>query len=100
MSPPEQWRSLGDQFRVDVQIPLQAEPQAVLVPVSAVFPVGSRSALFIADGGRARQVEVELVARNASDAWIRTSTLSPGTPVVAYPPASLKDGQRIRALKR
>ncbi len=100
VSPPEQWRALGDQFRVDVQIPLQAEAQALLVPVSAVFPVGSRSALFVADGGRARQVEVELVARNASDAWIRTSALRPGTSVVAYPPASLKDGQRIRPLKR
>lgn len=99
VTPPEQWRALGDQFRVDVQIPLQAEAQALLVPVSAVFPVGSRSALFIADGGRARQVEVELVARNASDAWIRTP-LPVGTGVVAYPPASLKDGQRIRALKR
>ncbi len=98
VSPPEQWRALGDQFRVDVQIPLRTEAQALLVPVSAVFPVGSRSALFIADGGRARQVEVELIARNASDAWIRTS-LDTGTQVVVYPPASLKDGQRIRALK-
>ncbi len=99
VSPPEQWRALGDQFRVDVQIPLQTEPQALLVPVSAVFPVGSRAALFIVDGGRARQVDVELVARNARDAWIRSS-LRPGTPVVAYPPASLKNGQRLRALLR
>ncbi len=99
VAPHNTWRTLGDQFRVDVQIPLQTEPQATLVPVSAVFPVGSRSALFVADGGRARQVEVALVARNASDAWIR-SALPPGSAVVAYPPASLKDGQRIRPLKR
>ncbi len=98
VSPPAQWTMLGDQFRVDVQIPLQTEAQALLVPVSSVFPVGSRSAMYIVDGGRARQVEVELVARNASDAWIRTR-LNAGTDVVAYPPASLKDGQRIRALK-
>ena len=98
-APPDTWRTLGDQFRVDVQIPLQTEPQATLVPVSAVFPVGSRSALFVADGGRARQVEVELVARNVSDAWIRGS-LPAGAAVVLYPPASLKDGQQIRALKR
>ena len=99
VSPPEQWRTLGDQFRVDVEIPLQTEAEAQLVPVSAVFPVGSRSALFVAEGGRARQVEVELVARNASDAWIRSS-LPTGTRVIAYPPASLKVGQRIRALAR
>ncbi len=99
VTPPAQWQTLGDQFRVDVQIPLQTESQAMLAPISAVFPVGSRSALFVADGGRARQVEVELVARNANDAWIRT-TLPAGTLVIAYPPASLKDGQRIRALKR
>ncbi len=97
VSPPEHWRALGDQFRVDVQIPLLTESQALLVPVSAVFTVGSRSALFVVDGGRARQVAVELVARNARDAWIR-SPLRPGTPVVAYPPASLKEGQRLRAL--
>ena len=99
IAPPGQWRALGDQFRVDVQIPLQTEASAWLVPVSAVFPVGSRSALFVADGGRARQVEVALVARNGRDAWIRTS-LPIGAMVVAYPPASLKDGQRITALKR
>lgn len=98
VSPPARWPMLGDQFRVDVKIPLQTADQVLLVPVGSVFPSGSRSALFVADGGRAKRVEVELVARNGQHAWIR-SPLAPGTAVIAYPPAALKDGQRIRAMK-
>lgn len=96
VSPPAQWAALGDGFKVDVRIPVQAADAALLVPVGCLFPRGSRQALFVVDGGRARLKEVELVARNGRDAWIRTE-LRPGTTVVAYPPATLGDGDRVRA---
>ena len=38
-SPPAQWQALGDGFRVGVHIVTLAVPQAVSVPVSAVFPL-------------------------------------------------------------
>ncbi len=97
VSPPAEWQSLGDGYKVDVRIPVQAADEALLVPVGCLFPRGSRQALFVVDRGRARLVEVELLARNGRDAWIK-SHLAAGTAVVAYPPATLNDGDRVKAM--
>lgn len=93
-APPEKWQSLGDGYKVDVRLLVQTVEQALKVPVSALFPVGARAALFVLDGGRARQREVDVLARNGSEAWIK-SELAPGTPVIIYPPNSLKEGERV-----
>lgn len=95
-SPPEKWRALGDGFKVDVQILVQVAENAVQVPVSALFPVGVRSALFVLEDGRAHQRELELVARNGSHAWVKAG-LTPGMQIIVYPPSSLKDGARVKA---
>ena len=124
-SPPSDWQALGDGYRVSVRIVTLSEANAVQVPVSAVFPLPSASitagnaagktsaaavdgvarataptrfAVFVADNGRARQTIVELGARNGSAAWIR-SGISTGQQVIAYPPASVRDGLRVAALK-
>lgn len=93
-SPPEQWPTLGDGFKVDVRMLVQVEENAVKVPVSALFPVGARSALFVRKGGRARLQELEVVARNGVEAWIKPE-LAPGTQVVVYPDNKLRNGDRV-----
>ena len=109
-SPQAEWQALGDGYRVSVRIVTLAEGKAVQVPVSAVFPLpaagdGANSAsgkpavapsyaVFVADSGHARQVTVELGARNGSAAWVR-SGLTPGQQVIVYPPATVKDGHRV-----
>ena len=55
-------------------------------------------AVFVADGGRARQTAVQLGARNGSSAWIR-SGIATGQQVIAYPPATVRDGLRVAARK-
>ena len=111
-SPQALWQAFGDGYRVSVRIVTMAEDKAVQVPVSAVFPLPAensesangrpptapRFAVFVADAGRARQVPVQLGARNGSAAWIR-SGLAPGHQVIVYPPATVKDGQRVAARK-
>lgn len=97
LSPPEQWRALGDGFRVDVRIVVQTEENALKVPVSALFPAGARAALYSVEGQRARLHEVEVLARNGSEAWIK-SELVPGTAIIIYPPSSLRDGDRVKKL--
>jgi HlyD family secretion protein len=111
-SPQPEWKALGDGYRVSVRIVTLAEDKAIQVPVSAVFPMpgggtentnggpasAARFAAFVADSGRARQVPVQLVARNGSAAWIR-SGLTPGEQVIVYPPATVRDGVRVRARK-
>ena len=111
-SPKPEWQALGDGYRVSVRIVTLAEGKAVQVPVSAVFPLPAvvaesasgrptaapRYAVFTADSGRARQVPVELGARNGSAAWIK-SGLALGQQVIVYPPATVKDDQRVAERK-
>jgi HlyD family secretion protein len=57
-----------------------------------------RFAVFVVDEGRARQTPVTLGARNGSTAWIR-SGITTGQLVIAYPPATVRDGLRVAARK-
>ncbi|MBT9501995.1 MAG: HlyD family efflux transporter periplasmic adaptor subunit [Burkholderiaceae bacterium] len=100
-SPPEQWRALGDGFRVGVRIVTLAMDTALRVPVSAVFPLPGaegQMAVFVVDGGRARLTQVQVGARNASHAWLKQG-LAAGTSVIVYPQTSVKDGARVKVRK-
>jgi HlyD family secretion protein len=99
-SPPERWQALGDGYRVSVRIVTQSQDQAVTVPVSAVFPRPDAPgmAVFVLDHGRARIAQVDIGARNGTDAWVRRG-LQAGDPVIVYPPASVHDGARVRERK-
>ena len=110
-----EWQALGDAYRVSVRIVTMSQDGAVLVPVSAVFPLSAdaavdvadrsagavaapRHAVFVVDAGHARQVPVQLAARNGSMAWLR-SGVAPGQQVIVYPPAAVRDGVRVSARK-
>jgi HlyD family secretion protein len=96
-SPREQWQALGDGFRVSVRIVALALPQAVRVPISAVFPKPDGGmAVFVFDGGRARLTAVDIGARNGTQAWVK-SGLADGATVIVYPSAAVSDGARVRA---
>lgn len=104
-SPPEQWRSLGDGFRVGVRIVTLALDQVVIVPASAVFPLPQDEsgrpggmAVFVVEGGRARRVPVEVGARNAAQAWV-TKGIDKGSTVIVYPATAVKDGVRVAVRK-
>jgi HlyD family secretion protein len=101
-SPPAQWRALGDGFRVGVRIVTLALDDVVRVPVSAVFPLPEREAgspggmaVFVLDAGHARLVPVQIGARNGSDAWVQKG-LAAGATVIVYPPATVRDGARVK----
>jgi HlyD family secretion protein len=108
-SPREQWKRLGDGYRVGVRIVVLEQAQALQVPASAVFPLGAEGggaggvaraqhAVFVMEEGRARRVAVEVLARNAERAWVRDGVAA-GSQVIVYPPTALRDGQRV-ALRR
>lgn len=104
-SPSEQWRALGDGFRVGVRIVTLAVDNALMVPVSAVFPLPAPErgnhgdmAAFTPAGGRARFTPVQVGVRNGADAWVQKG-LQPGTSVIVYPPSAVKDGTRVKARK-
>jgi HlyD family secretion protein len=74
---------------------VQVAEKAVQVPVSALFPIGAKSALFVLEQGHARLREIDVVARNGADAWIK-SDLPVGTLVIVYPDRKLKDGDAVK----
>ncbi|MEJ6002049.1 efflux RND transporter periplasmic adaptor subunit [Paucibacter soli] len=99
LSPAAERRQLGDGYRVGVTILTRSAEGALLVPVSAVFPLphaaAGRHAVFRVEAGRARLTEVRLLARNNQVAWVAEG-LRAGNQVVSYPPQELQDGARIR----
>lgn len=98
-SPPEQWRRMGDGFRVVARIITTVAEDAVLVPVGALFPRPEGGmAVYRFDAGRARLQAVELGGRNARVGWVR-SGLEPGAQVITYPPPAVGDGARVAQRK-
>jgi HlyD family secretion protein len=94
-SPPEKWQALGDGFKVNVRVLVQVVENAVMIPVSALFPVGARSGLFVLDKGHAHLQEIEVAARNGALAWVKTG-LTKDIQVIVYPDTKLKDGDRVK----
>ena len=96
--PPSEWARMGDGFRVTVRILVQRVPDAVQVPLGALFAEGKGEAVYVLDQGHARLQAVEVGARNAGSAWLH-SGVQPGQSVVLYPPSALKDGQAVALRK-
>ena len=65
------------------------------VPTSALFRVGDAWAVFVVDGGLAKQTLVEIGRQTGQDAEVR-SGLVESTPVVVHPSDMLADGARVQ----
>jgi HlyD family secretion protein len=94
-SPADEWRALGDGFKVDVRILVEVVEKAQLVPVSAIFPMGARSGIFVLKNGRAHLQDIAVNARNGVEAWVKTD-LPNGSQVIIYPDNKLKDKDRVK----
>ncbi len=94
-APPVQWRALGDGFKVDVRVLVDVADQAIMVPVSALFPIGSRSGVFVVEEGHAHLKEVSVQARNGVSSWVKAG-LTVGTKVIIYPDSKLKDKAAVK----
>jgi HlyD family secretion protein len=89
-------QALGDAYKVDVRVLVQVVENAIMVPVSALFPIGSRSGIFIVEKDHAHLTEVTVQARNGVNAWVKKG-LAVGTQVIVYPDSKLKDGDGVKA---
>ena len=90
---------LGDGYKMEIRIVVQQAQGVPLAPVSTVFPDGQGHEVFVLEGGRVRRQTVELLGRNGQQAWLRTE-LPEGTVLVAYPPATLREGERVKAVTK
>jgi HlyD family secretion protein len=96
-SPPRSWSSLGDGYRVEVQIVVWHAQKVLRVPSSALFRDADRWSVFQVDAeGRARLSAVTIGQRNAERAEI-LSGLSAGSRVIVHPSDRVRDAARVTA---
>lgn len=93
-SPPQQWQTLGDGYRVETRIIVFNTADAVTVPVSALFRKDGQWMVFVVSEGRARLRKVNISRQGAGAAMV-TNGLQPGEQVVVYPGDGLADGSRV-----
>ena len=92
--PPSQWRALGDQFAVEIEIMVWSKPDVVQVPTSALFREGAEWAVFVVEGGRARTRRVEPGHRGPLQTEILAG-LQPDDIAIIHPGAAIHDGVRV-----
>jgi HlyD family secretion protein len=88
--------SLGDGYRVDVEVVLWRGEDLLLVPTGALFPEAGSWFVFAIEDGRATRRELELGRQGELAAEVR-SGLEQGERVVLYPSELIEDGTRVSA---
>lgn len=98
-SPVEQWRRLGDGYRVEAKFILWEGDDVLQVPASALFRHREDWAVFVAENGRARLQAIKLGHRSGLAAEV-VSPLREGDLVVVHPDDSIEDRARISMRRR
>lgn len=98
-SPVEQWRRLGDAYRVEAKFILWEGKNVLQVPASALFRHRGDWAVFVAENGRARLQPIKLGHRSGLAAEV-VSPLREGDLVVIHPDDSIEDRTRISVRQR
>jgi len=92
--PPSDFQNLGDAYRVDARILVDARDDALLVPTSALFRDEGGWAVYVVEDGRARLRRIEIGPRSGLAAVVERG-LDPGTRVIVYPGDLVHDGVRV-----
>lgn len=96
IAPRDQWKALGDGYRVEARITVWRSDAAMTVPTSAVFRHGDGWALYRAEGGLARLQPVKIGERTARDVQI-VEGVDVGADVVLHPSDRIRDGVPVVA---
>lgn len=97
LTPPEERKNVGDNFRVDARIIVWEANDALKVPAGALFRQGERWATFKLVDGRAR-LQLVQVGRSSSTETQVLDGLEPGSTVILYPGSRVRDGQKVTAI--
>lgn len=98
-SAPEQWKALGDGFRLDTTFIVWEGKDVLQVPASALFRSGQDWAVFVADTGKAVKRIVQVGKRSGLAAEI-LSGLKEGEKVIARPDDTVKEGGKVKGAGR
>jgi HlyD family secretion protein len=88
--------SLGDGFRIEVEIDLWSAESVVRLPLSALFRDGEKWAVFVVEKGKATRRRVEIGHRSGEEAEV-ISGVAAEERVIAYPSDTLVEGAAVVA---
>ncbi|MHB9009403.1 MAG: efflux RND transporter periplasmic adaptor subunit [Limisphaerales bacterium] len=97
VSPADQRRGLGDQFRVEARVIIWEEPRALQVQTGAIFRRGDHWFAFVAREGRAHLRPVKPGRSSGTEVQI-VEGLAENDEVILYPGDRIRDGERVRPL--
>ncbi len=95
-SPRDEWRRLGDGYRVEARFVVWEGADVLQVPAGALFRHGDGWAVYVVDGGRARLRPVAVGQRAGLVAQV-DSGLTAGERVVNHPDDKVRDGVRVKS---
>ena len=94
---PAERAALGDGYRVHARVVVWQKPDALRVPLSALFRDGDRWAVFLVSADRAVKRTVDIGHRGDREAEV-LSGLAEGDRVVVHPGDRLTGGARVKPL--
>jgi HlyD family secretion protein len=98
LTPPEERRNIGDNFRVEAKIVIWEAADALKVPAGALFRQGSEWAAFVVADGSAHLRPVKAGQSSGTETQVLHG-LKAGEQVILYPGSRVRDGQRVKAIK-
>ncbi len=93
-APHEQWRGLGDAYRVEAEFILWSADDVLQIPATAVFETEDGNAVFVIVDGVARQRAVSVGHGGGLDVEIREGLVE-GESVVLQPSGAITEGTRV-----
>ena len=88
------WEALGDGFRVEVRIVVDARQDVLKVPTSSLFRRGEDWAVFAVEKGRAVLRPITLGIRNGLEAEVLDGVAA-GERIIVHPSDSVAEGVRV-----
>ena len=98
LTPPEQRKNVGDNFRVEARIIVWENRDALKVPAGGLFRQGDQWASFVVIDGRAR-LRLVKVGRSSGTETQVLQGLEPGQKIILYPGSRVRDGQRVTPIR-
>lgn len=95
-SPEDQWRPLGDAYRVEAVFILWQGERVLQVPASALFRNGDQWSVFVVESSIARRRAVQIGHRSGLAAEI-LSGLKQGDVVITHPDENVEEGKQVKA---
>jgi HlyD family secretion protein len=88
----------GDTYHVDVTFIVSQAPEAITVPLGALFKTGDQWAVYVVQNSKARLKKIKTSLKNSSTALV-SEGLDEGELVILFPGDKIQDGIAVRIKK-